>query len=301
MDPTIARGLSILIPALIILLYGILKCRGRTISFPIFGGVAAGMGCAVCALGLELGANYGLAILTPGPELRAILVAFGVAAPIEEGLKLVAVLALAEFTGPRPMQRILLSALAIGVGFAVFENYLYIYHAPDAAKIGLALLRGSTAVPAHGMFALVMGSLVVSAAIYPDGRGGLLLLAFLVPWGLHGLYDLFALSPISTGLPQQMRWVLGIGALFAIRYFNRVLHWARSEDGNLGHVWRPVPRVRLFAIGSIGLLWPTVLVLAAARAPAVAAVLPLLGVLPGTMAGDLLRSAFRSERTPLLH
>ena len=301
MDPMLTRALSIFAPALIILLYGVLKTRGSALSFPVLAGLLAGMGCAVCALGLELAENRLITALHPDPHLMPALAAFGVAAPMEEGVKLLALLALLEFPGPRPMQRILLGALAISVGFAVFENYLYLTYAPETARVGLAVMRGSTAVPAHGLFSLVMGSLVVSAAIYPESRGLLLLLAFFVPFSLHGVYDLFALSPASTGLPQRMRWILSICAVIAIKHFNRVLRLARTEDANRGDAWHGPPRVRLFASGSIGLVWPVALALASIRIPALTGALVLIGVLPGTMSSDLLASAFRRDRTAVLH
>ena len=145
-----------------------------------------------------------------------------------------------------------------------------------------------------------MGSLVVSAAIYPESRGVLLLLAFIVPFALHGVYDLFALSPLSTGLPQNMRWVLSLSAVIAIRHFNRVLRFARAEDAARGDPWRGPPRVRLFATGSVGLAWPVVLVAASLKVPSLTSALVLLGVLPGTKASDLLTSAFRRDRGAIL-
>lgn len=77
-------------------------------------------------------------------------------------------------------------AVAIGLGFATVENILYV----TSDGWPTAFVRTFTAVPAHALFGVVMGSYFSRARF----SGSPIWPAFLVPALLHGLYDTFALA-----------------------------------------------------------------------------------------------------------
>lgn len=76
-------------------------------------------------------------------------------------------------------------AVYISLGFAAVENIFYVYK--GGYEIGL--LRALTAVPAHALFGTVMGFHLGNARFYPEKRNIQLLLAILMPFTWHGLYD----------------------------------------------------------------------------------------------------------------
>jgi RsiW-degrading membrane proteinase PrsW (M82 family) len=90
----------------------------------------------------------------------------------------------------------------IAAGFNLVEGYLYILTAHDMANM---LIRSFTAVPAHFLFAVVMGFLF-SRFQFESGR--FLWFSLLIPFLIHGLYDFFIL--------QQYTEVLMGGALLVL-------------------------------------------------------------------------------------
>lgn len=76
-------------------------------------------------------------------------------------------------------------AAFVGLGFAGFENVLYIMQ----GGLGLAVGRGLFAVPAHFFFAIFMGFCFSLARFRYEKRGLFLTLAYIIPVILHGTYD----------------------------------------------------------------------------------------------------------------
>ena len=87
-------------------------------------------------------------------------------------------------------------AAYLSLGFACVENIGYVMGGDD--QMATALMRGLLAVPAHFLFAVIMGYHLSLAKFDPERRGGHLLRAFLYPALLHGTYD--ALLMISSNL-----------------------------------------------------------------------------------------------------
>lgn len=81
-------------------------------------------------------------------------------------------------------------AVMIGMGFAAFENVLYIAD----GGLGVALIRMVTAVPAHAIFAIVMGYHVGLAKFDLTHRDELMRKGLLYPILLHGAYDFFLMQ-----------------------------------------------------------------------------------------------------------
>ncbi|MBQ1779934.1 MAG: PrsW family intramembrane metalloprotease [Bacteroidales bacterium] len=76
-------------------------------------------------------------------------------------------------------------AAFVGLGFAGFENVLYIMQ----GGLGLAVGRGLFAVPAHFFFAIFMGFCFSMARFHYQKRRLFLTLAYIIPVILHGTYD----------------------------------------------------------------------------------------------------------------
>ena len=76
-------------------------------------------------------------------------------------------------------------AAFVGLGFAGFENVLYILQ----GGLGLAVGRGIFAVPAHFFFAIFMGYFFALARFRYSERRRYMTLAYIVPVLLHGIYD----------------------------------------------------------------------------------------------------------------
>jgi len=77
-------------------------------------------------------------------------------------------------------------ACAIGLGFATVENVLYV----TSSGFWTAVVRALTAVPAHFMFAIVMGYRFARARFLGTSRAW----GYIAPAIVHGIYDTFALA-----------------------------------------------------------------------------------------------------------
>jgi len=91
--------------------------------------------------------------------------------------------------------------LMIGMGFATFENLLYIFGQETyALSLQVAKLRAITAVPAHAAFAVLMGYYAGKAKFSATNRTSLLLKGLLVAIIFHSLYDFFLMQQSFEGL-----------------------------------------------------------------------------------------------------
>jgi RsiW-degrading membrane proteinase PrsW (M82 family) len=121
----------------------------------------------------------------------AIYKGFAVASLTEEGFKYLAFIFFfwrsrnfnEKFDG-------IVYAVFISLGFAAVENLLYVYE--GGYQVGI--IRAVTAVPAHALFGTVMGYHFSYARFYRERRTNQLLLAFLMPFMWHGLYDFLILG-----------------------------------------------------------------------------------------------------------
>lgn len=104
-------------------------------------------------------------------------------------------------------------AAAIGLGFATVENILYV----TSNGLLTAVVRSVTAVPAHFMFAVIMG--YYFSRVRFDNKSKVY--AYLVPAAVHGTYDAFALS---SSLTADFMLVLFLLALVetSVRILERV-------------------------------------------------------------------------------
>lgn len=84
-------------------------------------------------------------------------------------------------------------ACCVGMGFACFENLLYVMQ--DEQGLAVGLLRAFTAIPGHFMFAVLMGYFY--SLYYFDGKGFFNVL--FVPIMAHGIYDSICFAADSFG------------------------------------------------------------------------------------------------------
>jgi RsiW-degrading membrane proteinase PrsW (M82 family) len=122
---------------------------------------------------------------------RSVYDAFVVAAFTEEGFKFLALWLLfwkssdfdEKFDG-------LVYAVFISLGFAAFENTLYVLK--GGAQVGW--IRALTAVPLHALDGAVMGYYFGIAKFFPAFKNKYLRLSFFLPFLLHGIYDFILMA-----------------------------------------------------------------------------------------------------------
>jgi RsiW-degrading membrane proteinase PrsW (M82 family) len=132
---------------------------------------------------------------TQGLVLHAV---FGIAAP-EEIVKILVILAVSTQRARTadPMDTVVYGAAA-GLGFAAYENLVYLLQYPDMWRT-LAVLRSVLTVPFHGALGIIAGAYIAIArsgrALGAHRRDGLAfvrtpLLIVLAPIALHAAFDL---------------------------------------------------------------------------------------------------------------
>lgn len=185
-----------IIPGLIIIIY--IYGKDKVEKEPI--GLIAklilyGMCCGFVASAAE---SFVMSIVPSYPEGTleyAMTEAFFVAALCEEAVKLIAV-KLGSWRSGHFNYRFdgIVYGVSVAVGFAILENVMYV----TMYGFGTAIVRAFTAVPLHAFCGAVMGihlSYAKKASI--DGRGlariGHMVLAYIVPFVIHGTYDTFAM------------------------------------------------------------------------------------------------------------
>jgi protease PrsW len=85
-------------------------------------------------------------------------------------------------------------AVYISLGFAGIENIVYVF----SGGYSVGIIRALTAVPAHALFGIVMGYYFGLAKFNPGRSNLFLVMAFLLPYLFHGVYDFLLMgnSPV---------------------------------------------------------------------------------------------------------
>jgi len=84
-------------------------------------------------------------------------------------------------------------AIFISLGFAGFENVMYVLN-PELGGYQTAFARAFVSVPGHALFAVAMGYYFALIKYEPEKKVRYAILAFLVPWFIHGVYNFILLS-----------------------------------------------------------------------------------------------------------
>ena len=112
-------------------------------------------------------------------------------------------------------------ATYLSLGFACIENIMYVMQGDD--QLGTALMRGLLAVPAHFLFAVIMGYHLSLAKFDPSGRARHLFHALIYPLLMHGTYD--ALLMVSTNLSSDDTVNIVCGVLFILFVIFDIKMW----------------------------------------------------------------------------
>ena len=234
---------SAIVPALLLLGYGITKARASWRGEALWGAFVMGAVAALAALAGEIGLEHVLQLQRLPPILNATAMAIVIAAIPEEGVKFIVLVGLAERRSDvRRMQDIVVLALAVSMGFATLENLFYVTEPGNWQSV--AMVRAMTAVPGHGIDGLAMGALATLARLYPERWLLLRGLALLVPIGVHTAYDfpLYALRAEPDLIWPLLLWpaVTALSAILAIRLCNAALRAAAAADHRSGSDRRPI-------------------------------------------------------------
>ena len=194
--------LAAVLPAIILLCY---VYRQDTIEkeppFLLFTLFLFGVLSAICASVLEGILQQLLAwLVEPGTVLYTVLLAFFVVAMVEEGVKLL-FLKLRTWEHPAFNYRFdgIVYAVFVSLGFAAYENILYVFQ----YGLSVALPRALLAIPGHMSFAVFMGVFYGRAKLC-EGRGRdaacrqNLFRGYLTAVFLLGFYDACAMTGGGT-------------------------------------------------------------------------------------------------------
>lgn len=121
-------------------------------------------------------------------------------------------------------------AVFISMGFATVENIAYVV----STGLSTALLRSLTAIPAHALFAVVMGYyLGIARFVKPQYTRKYMRLGFIIPVVLHGIYDFILFSQrlylLVFFIPYMLYlWKRGLSHVDELVEFSPF----RNEEGN---------------------------------------------------------------------
>jgi RsiW-degrading membrane proteinase PrsW (M82 family) len=87
-------------------------------------------------------------------------------------------------------------AVMVGMGFATAENIIYVWNGDG----GTALIRMFSAIPAHAMFAVLMGYLLGKAKFTHRKELYYSIMALAVATLFHGVYDYFLFISFVPGI-----------------------------------------------------------------------------------------------------
>ena len=91
------------------------------------------------------------------------------------------------------------------MGFALFENLLYVYE----GGLNVALVRAVLTVPAHMLFAVPMGYYLSLSRFETDGKANMhVAMSLAIPILLHGVFDFILMYSNSIGDSNPMLTVL---------------------------------------------------------------------------------------------
>jgi len=194
--------------------------------FPLLLSFGLGVASAIPALKLEEWGDQ-MGINEHGSFMMLLLLSFVVIALSEELVKFVVLLIYPyqkKFFN-EPFDGIIY-AVMIGMGFATIENILY----ADRFGTQTTIVRAFTAVPAHAIFAVLMGYFVGLAKFNPEHRIKYLAMGLSLAVFIHGIYDVFILQQYYDWLMLFATLVLIISGFFAYRLIK--IHQAASPFKN---------------------------------------------------------------------
>lgn len=117
---------------------------------------------------------------------------------------------------------IILYSVFVGLGFALLENFIYVFTNDNSLKI--AIFRGFTSIPAHASFQVFMGYFLGQKKLYEKLNPKLAkkyhYLSIIIPVLLHGIYDFLLLANYIPFLLIFFIFII-IMFIFTIKNSNR--------------------------------------------------------------------------------
>lgn len=174
-----------------------------------------------------------LPVITVFDVAMPALATFGVVALVEEGLRYIAMRYWLKRS--RTVDQVfdgLLIGVAVGLGFSTIENTIYFQGLLGTqqfdALVFVFFLRFVVSTLAHISFAGIMGALIARSIFHVFRPRQYLIPAFLIPWFLHGLFDLM----LTTGYGLYAVLVL-LPALATLTMwtFKREFYIVHRKDG----------------------------------------------------------------------
>ena len=222
---------------------------------------ALGKGAVLSLLSIVLAVPFSLVLAgaahpIDGPLATAAMRAFVAAALCEESGRLIALLVLMRMMITGDPREFFIGVVAIGLGFGVVENLLYLRASNTPLLVGA--LRGMMTAPAHLSFALLSGLGVwrwrrEGAPL--SVMTGMFLLAILA----HGAYDFAAMA-----WPNPGQWatsalspvtLAGLGALLVLAVAAQGLATFTTIDAFLWRIDETPPHDRAAARAPFSPLW----------------------------------------------
>ena len=114
-------------------------------------------------------------------------------------------------------------AAYLSLGFACVENIMYV--AGSDAPGSIALTRGLLAVPAHFLFAVIMGYHLSLAKFDPSRRKTHLFHALVYPLLMHGTYDSLLMVSDNLGSDESQYAVVGFLFILFIVFDIKMWRW----------------------------------------------------------------------------
>jgi len=98
----------------------------------------------------------------------------------------------------------LVYGVAASLGFAAYENIGYVLHFYKEPSFEIAIFRAFTAVPMHALCGIMMGFLISKCIFEKTNNYMNLILALLIPVGMHGFYNFCFTSEL---VPYQLAYI----------------------------------------------------------------------------------------------
>ncbi len=116
----------------------------------------------------------------------------------------------------------LIYGVAASLGFAAYENIGYVLYFYKEPSFELAIVRAFSAVPMHALCGIMMGFLI-SESIFEKKYNYLnLILALLIPVGIHGLYNFsYSSSLVSHQVANILLFIFTVRAIMMFSNFKK--------------------------------------------------------------------------------
>lgn len=216
-----------ILPVVLILLWFYLSVDQNKKEKPLWLAISLLLGVGIAFLAYFLEGSIDAWIYESiGDSMRPLFVSFIQVSFVEEAVKWLPLFFIVRrFTEWDEYSDAVIHAVWIGMGFALVENLFY---GLDGG-VWVSVIRAFTAVPAHAVFAVLMGFFMARFHFEKRSRQTFLIVSFLLPFLFHGLYDFLIIQNYAEWL-MLMALVVLIGCLFLSIHLVRQ---ARVGDENL--------------------------------------------------------------------